>query len=900
MKGKSEEVFKARSHKEIKAREKQNNQDKLKEILTKEKRWQYELEMMVERRKVRHSERINLQTHQKEWEKEIAVREKNLANQSEKVLTKENLLSKMREQQQENQQHHLSLLKNQNQCESELKQTVIRLENMQDRRKACQERADKISQAINELAKGIEDKKEQLKEASKIVDDQKNSFSLMEQTLSDLSEEILKTQIDLDIAQQDITEGKARQKVLLRLREEMEGFSAGTKRLLQEAANQKSPLFGKLKGLHETITPEVGSEKALAAVMRPYVQTLVVETSVDFQVVMAFAKQENLKDFSLFCRETKMNQSILESKQEMTPLLKRVNDHPLSRHFLGSVWMAHGELNEWSFVRKNIGCEVCIEEGTFIDRHQVVFYKSQGESNIFLREAELKILAKKLKEADDNKQQLDNFLKALHQKKNQLQADRFELDKGIRRQEMKIVEINFTLQKLNGDQKSRQTENDQLLAELEGLFLSIEKFSLHVENLRQQSQEAHLKAAEAQRQVTSFNQEFDQRVIEHKQQLQELKEKESAYHKAVDENHRLKHALHILDVKDLESQQQEKRLEEEIELCQSLQTDSQLKGQEYEKVLQEVESSLADVVAACAELEQEVAARKTVIEHIDSKIQEKRNQLKKIELSHNQSELQTAQLDSQRQSLENELLERYQLSIEEAQQTIEPLEQTLDATEKRIRSLRQDLQNAGDVNMTSIEDCDKHKNRYEFLNQQIDDLNVSKKELIEFITQLDAESRKIFKETFDKICTNFKKNFNILFNGGEADLQFTETEDVLEAGIEIIAKPPGKQMRSINLLSGGEKCLTAVALLFALFEVKPSPFCILDEIDAPLDDTNVERFANIVKQYIDKCQFIIITHNKRTMAIADILFGVSMEEKGVSKLLSMEFSKDEAAVPVLV
>jgi chromosome segregation protein len=107
-------------------------------------------------------------------------------------------------------------------------------------------------------------------------------------------------------------------------------------------------------------------------------------------------------------------------------------------------------------------------------------------------------------------------------------------------------------------------------------------------------------------------------------------------------------------------------------------------------------------------------------------------------------------------------------------------------------------------------------------------------------------------------------------------------------------------MRSINLLSGGEKCLTAVALLFAIFEVKPSPFCILDEIDAPLDDTNVERFANIVKQYIDRCQFIIITHNKRTMAIADILFGVSMEEKGVSKLLSIEFSKDESVEPALV
>jgi chromosome segregation protein len=122
----------------------------------------------------------------------------------------------------------------------------------------------------------------------------------------------------------------------------------------------------------------------------------------------------------------------------------------------------------------------------------------------------------------------------------------------------------------------------------------------------------------------------------------------------------------------------------------------------------------------------------------------------------------------------------------------------------------------------------------------------------------------------------------------------------LEAGIEISAKPPGKQMRSISLLSGGEKCLTAVALLFAIFEVKPAPFCILDEIDAPLDDTNVERFVNVVKHFVDKCQFLIITHNKRTMAIGDILFGVSMEEKGVSKLLSLEFAHREAPEAFLV
>ena len=170
---------------------------------------------------------------------------------------------------------------------------------------------------------------------------------------------------------------------------------------------------------------------------------------------------------------------------------------------------------------------------------------------------------------------------------------------------------------------------------------------------------------------------------------------------------------------------------------------------------------------------------------------------------------------------------------------------------------------------------------------------------MKIISQLDSQSRKLFKESFDQIRSHFQKNFRILFEGGEADLELKDAQDILEAGIEIIAKPPGKQMRSIQLLSGGEKCMTAIALLFAIFEVKPAPFCVLDEMDAPLDDSNVERFSRVVKQFTDRCQFIIITHNKQTMAMADVLFGVSMQEKGVSKLLSLSFIRENSRSGVI-
>jgi chromosome segregation protein len=359
----------------------------------------------------------------------------------------------------------------------------------------------------------------------------------------------------------------------------------------------------------------------------------------------------------------------------------------------------------------------------------------------------------------------------------------------------------------------------------------------------------------------------------------------------VEEQRKLSHALHVLEIKDAESSQQSRRLEEEIELGQSQQAQIKLRGSEVDKVLKEVEGALVNAVSACSELEHQVDVRRKALEHHESKLNEKRNVLKKHEGERHQVSLLAAQFDSTRQNLEKELLERHKLSVDEARKE-HGVTQPIEAVERQIKQLKQAVDGAGDINMTSIEECEKHKTRYQFLNQQIDDLAGSREELIAIIADLDGESRKIFHETFQQIRTNFRKNFEVLFNGGEADLHFTESADILEAGIEIIARPPGKQMRSINLLSGGEKCLTAMALLFAVFEVKPSPFCILDEIDAPLDDSNVERFVNIVRRYCETCQFIIITHNKQTMAIADVICGVSMEERGVSKLISLEFSKN--------
>ncbi|HKQ60285.1 MAG TPA: AAA family ATPase, partial [Candidatus Polarisedimenticolaceae bacterium] len=210
---------------------------------------------------------------------------------------------------------------------------------------------------------------------------------------------------------------------------------------------------------------------------------------------------------------------------------------------------------------------------------------------------------------------------------------------------------------------------------------------------------------------------------------------------------------------------------------------------------------------------------------------------------------------------------------------------TLDAT---IEETRRRIDELGPVNMTAIEEFTELEQRHGFLTAQRDDLLQSMESLKETIRRINRQSRERFHEAFESIRSSYQEIFQLLFHGGRGDLRLDEGEDVLECGIEIMAQPPGKRLASVQLLSGGEKALSAVALLFAIFRFQPSPFCLLDEVDAALDDANVVRFARMLREYATQTQFIIVTHNKLSMESADLLYGVTMEEPGVSKLISLQ------------
>ena len=262
---------------------------------------------------------------------------------------------------------------------------------------------------------------------------------------------------------------------------------------------------------------------------------------------------------------------------------------------------------------------------------------------------------------------------------------------------------------------------------------------------------------------------------------------------------------------------------------------------------------------------------------------EKKEELKVLEIEVNRGDVK---LDN----LLNYLSENYQMTYENATKLYK-LEIKEDEARSKVSSLKQQIKNLGPVNLNAILEYDKVSERYEFLIHQQEDLISAENTLLTIIEEMDSVMKEEFSKTFEIISNNFEITFKELFKGGTAKLVLTNKENILETGVEIIASPPGKSLKSISLLSGGEKTFTAISLLFAILKSRPVPFCILDEVEAALDEVNVDAFGEYITKLKDKTQFIIITHKKKTMEYADVLYGITMQESGVSKLVSVKLEE---------
>lgn len=333
-------------------------------------------------------------------------------------------------------------------------------------------------------------------------------------------------------------------------------------------------------------------------------------------------------------------------------------------------------------------------------------------------------------------------------------------------------------------------------------------------------------------------------------------------------------------------------------LLASIEADLLTNEQESVKQIENLNQYRLKKEEASQQLEFKRAARSSLskkLEMAENETKEQRIQLKSVEDQLRQTEIGVNRLDVELGNILKKLSDDYELSYELAKQRY-PVPEDIEGTQAEVQKLKRGISELGEVNLGAIEEYQRVHERYTFLDEQKSDLVEAKTTLYQVIREMDDEMSKRFKFTFDAIRREFGTVFSKLFGGGRADLVLLDPERLLETGIDIVAQPPGKKLQNLQLLSGGERALTAMALLFAILHVKPVPFCVLDEVEAALDEANVVRFAQYLREFSEQTQFIVVTHRKGTMEEADVLYGVTMEEGGVSKLVSVKLDDDEAEI----
>ncbi|RXZ76989.1 chromosome segregation protein SMC [Paenibacillaceae bacterium] len=423
-------------------------------------------------------------------------------------------------------------------------------------------------------------------------------------------------------------------------------------------------------------------------------------------------------------------------------------------------------------------------------------------------------------------------------------AERRELEAAIAAAQAKLVELTAAEHKLQNEirqaesrRKETESAKQQLQGQLTDLKIKVAKMSQEKHSYEDQAVRVRSELTRARQELTGMRNQF-------KQQEQEM----SRHHEE--------------SVKQLESQNHYRLKKEE-----------------------------------CAEQTDFKRAERTemtrYLEEGESETKEQRAQLRQVEDQIRQTEIAANRLDVELDNVLRKLSEEYELSFELAKERY-PVPEDIAGTQQEVRELKRKITQLGDVNLGAIEEYERVRERYEFLDGQKNDLMEAKTTLYQVIREMEDEMGKRFRTTFEAIRKHFVVVFAKLFGGGRADLMMVDTDRVLETGIDIMAQPPGKKLQNLQLLSGGERALTAIALLFAILQVKPVPFCVLDEVEAALDEANVARFAQYLREFSELTQFIVVTHRKGTMEEADVLYGVTMEEGGVSKLVSVKLEDEEA------
>lgn len=510
-----------------------------------------------------------------------------------------------------------------------------------------------------------------------------------------------------------------------------------------------------------------------------------------------------------------------------------------------------------------------------------------ADSGVLKRRREIKELSQKKDEWAGKLQLAQLALKKTEEQLNNVVNDFEGAQKRKVDQEIKVAELRKDLERAENELTTaksaverQERENQRIQDQMNSLHEKIEEISSHLE-------ESRLKKAELESDVETLTTEFNSTRLGFDNLQNTVTELQVQLASKTQQYSGVQRQLDMVNKSLAELESQLSRMSEESEMYSTMMTESQLsleqKKIEFERDINQVEELKQNLAIAKNEYEELSEKARSIEERVNSS-QRARNE-RQTQMNDAQLKLEQAKLKEQ--YLVDQVREKYMLLLPEVVQKYEGREGDIHQAEADLKDLREKISKIGEVNLSAIEEYEETAKRYEFLNKQHIDLTEAKEQLKKVIDKINRICSKRFKETFDQVNERFTRVFPVLFGGGEAKLELHEDPESGEMGIEIIARPPGKKMQNVSLMSGGEKALTAVALVFSIFLVKPSPYCLLDEVDAPLDDANVYRFNDLVKEMAKRSQIIVVTHNKHTMEVAKKLYGVTMQERGVSTMVSV-------------
>ena len=773
------------------------------------------------------------------------------------------------------------------------------------------ERKEKIDLNIEDLNRKLLERKNVLKEDEKALNEFTKDISNYTQLVNSsvdkinlINKEIVRENEKFSLISRDIGDKSARIKILTDLEKAYEGYYTGVKAILNQRDLKNAKFNGIYGAIGELISCEKKYETAIEIALGQAIQNIVAKSEDDVKVAIEFLKKSN-KGRATFYPMTAVKgrafggeKDFVLAQKGVIGIAKNIIKYDsiyenIMSSLLERVIVVDNMENGISLAKlTNYKYKIVTLEGDVLNSGGSMTGGSISKktAGVFSRSRELKELKINVEKNLKEKSVLENKLSSLERQKVEL-TEQIEKSKNIL-QELEIKKSHFS---------SRILQIKEYCVELED---RIDKLKKEVEDISKNQIEIEKNVVKVKLTLDGIEKEIEDknRILSDFQE--KIQSDRTIRENSNEEISKLRIEISKIENEIANFESENKRLNLEIEKLELVIENSEVdisktkvkieeenkKKVKFEEDVLNIDNSHSSLIKKGEDFVLEKAKIIKEIDQLEVDIKKQGQTKASLEKELIRLEGRKEQLDNRCRALYDSMWEEYEMTYVSAKK-----EKVLNVTEEDLkveaRKLKSEIKLLGNVNFNAVDEYSEVKQRYDFLKTNRDDIIKTERELINIINDLEKMMEKQFKEQFSIISKNFSQTFNEMFGGGSAELKLSDDKDILNSGIDIIVQPPGKSLQNMMLLSGGEKALTAMALLFAILKMKPSPFCILDEIEAALDDANVSRYANYLSNFVEDTQFIVITHRKGTMEVADILYGVTMQEKGVSSLVSLKFDE---------